>query len=254
MNTSIPKHIGIIMDGNRRWAKQRGLSTAQGHRAGFDALIKIIEAAAKRGVTTITVYAFSTENFKKRSATEIADLFSLLGLGLRREMKRMKDAGIRLDFLGELARLPERVQRNIKDAVSVLKSNERIKCNIMFNYGGRTEIIQAIQSLIETGKSAKEINEELVAQHLYTKGQSDPELIIRTGGEMRLSNFLLWQMSYSELYFTDVLWPDFDEACLDEALAEYARRSRRLGGQDSATDTNKTAHPTTVQPATKPTV
>lgn len=220
------------MDGNRRWAKQRGLTTPQGHAAGFEALMKIIEAASQRGVSTITIYAFSTENFKKRSAAEIAGLFELLITGLRREAKRMKENGIKIDFLGELKRLPERVQRNISQAVSLLKDNERIKCNIMFNYGGRTEIVRAIQELIESGKPAKEINEELVSQHLYTRGQPDPDLIIRTGGEMRLSNFLLWQMSYSELYFTDVLWPDFDEACLDAALVEYDQRSRRFGGQD----------------------
>lgn len=222
------------MDGNRRWAKQRGLSTAEGHRAGFEALMKVIEWAAQRGVTTITIYAFSTENFKKRSVTEIADLFDLVVTGLRRQTKRMKENGIRLNFLGELKRLPERIQRNMKDAVSALKDNERIKCNIMFNYGGRTEIVHAIRELIASGKSAKEINEELVSQHLYTAGQPDPEFIIRTGGEMRLSNFLLWQMSYSELYFTDTLWPDFDEACFQAALTEYARRTRRFGGQDPA--------------------
>lgn len=235
---SIPKHIGIIMDGNRRWAKQRGLSTAEGHRVGLETLSKIVEAAASRGVSTITFYAFSTENFKKRSAAEIADLFELTVTGLRREVKRMRASGVRLSFLGELRRLPERVQRNMKQAVEVLKENERIKCNIMFNYGGRTEIVSAIKELIESGKSAKEINEEMVAQHLYTRGQPDPDLIIRTGGEMRLSNFLLWQMSYSELYFTDVLWPDFDEKQLDLALTEFASRSRRFGGQDASKPTN----------------
>lgn len=229
---SVPKHIGIIMDGNRRWAKQRGLSASQGHEAGFAALMNIIEAAAERGVSTMTIYAFSTENFKKRSAAEIAGLFELLIAGLKREAKRMKEHGVRLAFLGELAKVPERVQRNIHKAVDLLKSNERIKCNILFNYGGRTEIVSAIRSLIEAGNSSKEINEELVSQHLYTKGQPDPDLIIRTGGEMRLSNFLIWQMSYSELYFTDTLWPDFDAACLDKALADYAGRARRFGGQN----------------------
>ena len=231
---AIPKHIGIIMDGNRRWAKQRGLTTAQGHRAGFDALMKIVEAAARQGVTTITIYAFSTENFKKRSAGEIADLFELLISGLGREANRLKENGVRIDFLGELFKLPGRLQRNIRKAVTLLKDNERIKCNILFNYGGRTEIVHAIREIVASGKTAKEINEELVSKHLYTAGQPDPDLIIRTGGESRLSNFLIWQMSYSELYFTDTLWPDFDEKALELALAEYARRSRRFGGQDVA--------------------
>jgi undecaprenyl diphosphate synthase len=228
---SVPKHIGIIMDGNRRWAKQRGLTTAQGHRAGLENLSRVVQACADRGVSIVTVYAFSTENFKNRSAQEVADLFDLLVNGLRREAKRMRAIGVKLDFLGELKRLPERVQRNMKEAVTVLKDNERIKCNILFNYGGRGEIVRAIQALIESGKPAKEINEELVQQHLYTSGQPDPDLIIRTGGELRISNFLIWQMSYSELYFTDALWPDFDEKEIDKALEEYARRERRFGGQ-----------------------
>lgn len=230
--TQIPKHIGIIMDGNRRWAKQRGLSASEGHRAGLEALSRVVEAAADRGVSIVTVYAFSTENFKKRSAAEIAGLFELLVTGLSREVKRMKKIGVQLDFLGEIKRLPERVQRNMKQAMTLLKDNERVKCNIMFNYGGRTEIVRAIQEMIASGKSAKDINEEMVQQHLYTKGQPDPDLIIRTGGELRISNFLIWQMSYSELYFTDTLWPDFDAKALDLALDEYARRARRFGGQD----------------------
>lgn len=228
------------MDGNRRWAKERGLTTAQGHRAGLENLSRVVQLCAERGVSIVTVYAFSTENFKNRSAQEVADLFDLLVNGLRREAKRMREIGVRLDFLGELARLPERVQRNMKDAVSLLKTNERIKCNIMFNYGGRTEIVRAIKELIASGKSAKEINEEMVQQHLYTRGQPDPDLIIRTGGELRISNFLIWQMSYSELYFTNALWPDFDEKELDKALEEYARRERRFGGQvKPATATTK---------------
>lgn len=229
----VPTHIGIIMDGNRRWAKQRGLTTAQGHRAGLENLSRVVQACADRGVSIVTVYAFSTENFKNRSAQEVADLFDLLVNGLRREAQRMRKIGVKLDFLGELRRLPERVQRNMKDAVTVLKDNERIKCNILFNYGGRNEIVRAIKQLIESGKPAKEINEELVQQHLYTHGQPDPDLIIRTGGELRISNFLIWQMSYSELYFTKALWPDFDGKELDLALEEYARRQRRFGGQEA---------------------
>jgi undecaprenyl diphosphate synthase len=199
----------------------------------LEALSRVVDIAAKRGVSIVTVYAFSTENFKKRSAAEIAGLFELLVTGLGREVKRMKGIGVKLDFLGEIKRLPERVQRNMKEAVSILKANERVKCNIMFNYGGRTEIVHAVQELIASGRSAKEINEELIQQHLYTKGQPDPDLIIRTGGELRISNFLIWQMSYSELYFTDTLWPDFDEKALDAALDEYKRRARRFGGQDA---------------------
>lgn len=235
MKKDVPKHIGIIMDGNRRWAKQRGLEAKDGHRAGLEALSNVLELAADRGVEVVTVYAFSTENFKKRSAKEVYALFELLIEGLKRERKRMQEIGINLHFLGELKALPGRVQRNMKEAMNVLKHNERIKCNIMFNYGGRSEILRAMKEIMLTGTAADEINEEMINQHLYTKGLPDPDLIIRTGGELRLSNFLIWQMSYSELYFTDVLWPDFDEKALDAALEEYARRSRRYGGQDVKT-------------------
>jgi undecaprenyl diphosphate synthase len=230
----IPKHIGIIMDGNRRWAKERGLSAGDGHAAGVENLTTILEACAKRGVETVTIYAFSTENFKKRSRKEIATLFGLLGVWLQRKSKEMKERGVCLAFLGDLTKLPERLQHKINHAVEVLKDNERIKCNVLMNYGGRPELVNAFKEIVKKGIAADEINEELIEQHLYTKGQADPDLIIRTGGDMRVSNFLIWQLSYSELYFTDTYWPAFDEGELDKALAEYARRERRLGG-DTAT-------------------
>lgn len=230
----IPKHIGMIMDGNRRWAKERGLSTGDGHAAGVENLTTILEACAKRGVETVTIYAFSTENFKKRSRKEIATLFELLGLWLQRKSHEMKERGVCLAFLGDLSKLPERLQHKINHAVEVLKDNERIKCNVLMNYGGRPEIVNAIQSMIRNGVAADEVNEQLVEQHLYTRGQTDPDLMIRTGGEMRVSNFLIWQLSYSELYFTDTYWPDFNEVELDKALAEYERRDRRLGGDTVA--------------------
>lgn len=226
-----PKHIGFIMDGNRRWAKGCGLSTGEGHAAGAENISRIVEACAKRGVETVTIYAFSTENFKSRSAKEVAILFELLASWLHRKSKLMKEQGVRLAFLGDLKQLPERLQHKIDHAVDVLKSNERIKCNILMNYGGRPEIINAVKEIIREGKSADDINEELIEQHLYTKGQSDPDLMIRTGGEMRVSNFLIWQLSYSELYFTDTFWPDFDETELDKALEDYAMRERRFGGE-----------------------
>ncbi len=227
----IPKHIGFIMDGNRRWAKERGLTASEGHAAGVENLTKIIEACAKRGVETVTIYAFSTENFKKRSRKEIATLFGLLGLWLQRKSKVMRERGVCLAFLGDLSKLPERLQHKIHHAVEVLKDNERIKCNVLMNYGGRPEIVNAIQAMIRNGVTADEVNEQLVEQHLYTRGQTDPDLMIRTGGEMRVSNFLIWQLSYSELYFTDTYWPAFDEVELDKALADYALRERRFGGE-----------------------
>ena len=231
MEKQLPKHIGIIMDGNRRWARQRGLSDVEGHKAGLETLAKLLDYCAERGVQIVTVYAFSTENFKNRGRKEVFALFELIVSALRREMGRMKEMGVSISFLGRLKALPKKVQRNMKEAVNILKHNERIKCNIMFNYGGRLEIVEAMKDIMASGKGADEINEELISQYLYTKGLPDPDLIIRTGGELRLSNFLIWQMSYSELYFTDVLWPDFDEKCLDKALDEYLRRVRKFGGQ-----------------------
>jgi len=231
MSQHIPKHVGFIMDGNRRWAKERGLTAGEGHAAGAENMSKIVEACAKLGVETITFYAFSTENFKKRSQGEIATLFGLLGVWLQKKSDIMKKQGVRLAFLGDLSKLPERLQNKINHAVDVLKNNERIKCNILMNYGGRPEIVHAIQQIIQEHRSADEINEELIANHLYTKGQPDPDLIIRTGGEMRLSNFLIWQMSYSELYFTDTYWPDFDENELEKAFQDFANRQRRYGGE-----------------------
>lgn len=223
------------MDGNRRWAKERGLSTADGHAAGAETLSKILEACAKRGVETVTIYAFSTENFQKRSRKEVAALFELLGVWLQRKSEEMKERGVFLAFLGDLSKLPERLQHKIHRTVDVLKDNERIKCNVLMNYGGRPELVHAFQEIVKKGIVADEINEALIEQHLYTKGQQDPDFMIRTGGEMRLSNFLIWQLSYSELYFTDTYWPDFDERELDKALAEYARRERRMGGDVVAT-------------------
>jgi len=241
MSQLIPKHIGIIMDGNRRWAKARGLTTSEGHAAGAENLTRIIEACADRGIETVTIYAFSTENFKKRSAKEIATLFELLGIWIQRKAKIMKKNGVRLAFLGDLTKLPERLQEKIHHAVDVLKDNERIKCNILMNYGGRPELVHAFQEIVKKGIAADEINEELIEQHLYTKGQSDPDLMIRTGGEIRVSNFLIWQLSYSELYFTNTYWPDFDESELDKALADYAGRQRRFGGENPSVATTELA-------------
>lgn len=231
----VPKHIGFIMDGNRRWAKEKGLSVKDGHEAGVNALGNLVEACAKRGVETVTVYALSTENLTKRSAKELADIFSILFNWIRREKKRLKADGVRVAFLGQLIRLPQKVQTAMTELMDTVKHNERVKCNIMVGYGGRNEIIKAVQEIVKEGIPANEINEELISQHLYTKDSPDPDLIIRTGGDKRISNFLIWQMSYSELYFTKTYWPDFDEKELDKALAEYAKRSRRFGGQEVTT-------------------
>lgn len=231
-NSIVPKHIAFIMDGNRRWATERGLSPSEGHAAGAEALMKMVELCAKRGVEIVTVYALSTENLEKRSKTELAGIFGLLIKELVAKRGMLKENGVSLSFLGRIKQLPKQVQEVCLDATKELKDMSRVKCNIMLNYGGRDEIVMAMQEIMQSGVDMKEINEEMITKHLYTKGMPDPDLIVRTGGQVRLSNFLIWQMSYSELAFTDTLWPDMNEAVLDGLLAEYAGRSRRFGGND----------------------
>lgn len=227
--TKIPEHIAIIMDGNRRWARKHGFTIAEGHRKGAQTLEKIAEYCAKIGVKTLTLYAFSSENWKNRTKKEIHDLFKLLGHFLKTKIKKLQKNNIGLEILGEIKIFPKTLQRALKSAVNLLKKNERMKLNIALNYGGRPEIVRAVKNIIKKGIKPKQINEELINKNLYTSGQSDPQLLIRTGGELRLSNFLLWQLSYSELYFTDILWPDFIEKDLDKAIYEFQRRKRRFG-------------------------
>ncbi len=227
-NTS-PTHVGIIMDGNRRWAQQHGLPSAEGHRAGSIALENIVEEAGRLGIDTLTVYAFSTENFVKRTKKEVQDLIDLLGYFMRSKRRKLQEQGAKLTILGEVRAFPENLQRAIHRTVDLLKNNERIKLNIALNYGGRGEIVRAIQNIIAQGVEADRINEELISRHLYTCDSEDPDLIIRTGGELRLSNFLIWQASYAEFYFTDLLWPDFTPERLQEAVEEFKRRKRRMG-------------------------
>lgn len=233
MENTVPKHIAFIMDGNRRWAKERGLSASEGHAAGSEALMRMVEACAKRGVEIITVYALSTENLEKRSKTELAGIFGLLVKELVAKRAMLKENGVSLSFLGKIKQLPKQVQDVCLEATQELKDMSRVKCNIMLNYGGRDEIVTAMQEIMQSGVSMKDINEEMISKHLYTKGMPDPDLIVRTGGQVRLSNFLIWQMSYSELAFTDTLWPDMNETVLDELLEDYAARSRRFGGNDA---------------------
>lgn len=231
-NNNVPEHIGFIMDGNRRWAKSKGLPTQKGHQAGGEALARILEECAKRGVKTVTVYALSTENLQKRMKSEIKGIFNLLTNWVTKKQNHLKERGVSLQFFGQLHQLPTSLQRKLTKITNVLKKNERIKLNVLLNYGGRAEIVETIQKLIQDGIPANQINEKLISQNLYTKDLPDPDLIIRTGGQKRISNFLIWQASYSELYFTDTLWPDFGPTQLDTALQDYANRSRRFGGQD----------------------
>ena len=225
----LPKHIAIIMDGNRRWAVKRGLTPGEGHKAGAQNLENIVNYCRDIGIKNITVYALSTENWRKRSAEEVKVIFNLLIQVVKTKRKEYQKTGIKFFVLGNFQAFPFKVKNAIKKILDTVLDNERIKFNVALNYGGRDEIVNAIQNIIKDGVKARDVNEELVSKYLYTTGQPDPDLIIRPGGEFRLSNFLLWQMSYAELYFTNILWPDFTPKELEKAIYWYQQRDRRLG-------------------------
>ena len=226
----IPKHIGIIMDGNRRWAAKKGLTAMKGHEAGVKALVKIVEHCLELGIETLTIYALSTENWRKRARKEVEGLFNLLLQAVEEKKEEYKEKGVRVAVIGDFQAFPRKVVKAIKEMLAVVKTHERLKVNVALNYGGRDEILRAVKKIVKQEIPAKEINEEMFGHFLYTNGEPDPDLMIRTGGQERLSNFLLWQLSYSELYFTDTLWPDFSPRRLDQAIAEYQNRQRRFGG------------------------
>lgn len=225
----IPKHIGIIMDGNRRWARGKGLKDGEGHRAGTENLKKVVDHCQKLGVKHLTVYALSTENWRKRAKEEVRGLFNLLVKIVKEKKEEYRLRGIKFFVLGNFQAFPRRVKRAIDEALKVVIKQERLKFNVALNYGGRDEMIRAIKQIIKDGIRPGEVDENLVNRYLDTNGQPDPELIIRTGGEIRLSNFLLWQLSYAELYFTDTFWPDFGPKKLEEAIKTYQDRQRRFG-------------------------
>lgn len=220
-----PRHIAIVMDGNGRWASKRFLPRIAGHRQGIEALRRVVAACVERKVVVLTVFAFSSENWK-RPADEVSGLMSLLALALSKEVPKLQKDGVKLRIVGAREFLSERVQLALFEAESKTSGNNTLLLNVCFNYGGRWDIVQAASKLVLSGVP---ITEESLAQSLSTAHCGDPDLIIRTGGEMRLSNFLLWQAAYSELFFSDVLWPDFDAASLDQALEAYGARERRFG-------------------------
>jgi len=226
---NIPQHIGIIMDGNRRWAAKRGLTVNQGHEAGAKALEKIVEHCLDLGIKTLTVYALSTENWRKRTKEEVKGIFDLLVKMVKEKKEEYKKKGVKIAILGDFQAFPRKVVRAIKEILAIVKKHERLKVNLALNYGGRDEILRVVKKIIAEGVPPEKLTEENFSKFLYTNGEPDPDLIIRTGGELRLSNFLLWQMSYSELYFTDILWPDFTPEELDKAIADYQKRQRRFG-------------------------
>lgn len=225
----LPQHIAIIMDGNRRWARRQGLPDHKGHEAGSENLERIVEAAAKMGVKTLTVYALSTENLKERASREVKAILHILSSSYRTKMKRLMEKGVKIDILGELEGLPKAIQQIITGLKSTYIENESIRVNIALNYGGKRELISAIKDIVKEGIDVDKINDELIKKHLYTRDQEDPELVIRTGGKIRLSNFLLWQTAYSELYFSEKLWPDFDAEDLKTSIEWYQAQQRNFG-------------------------
>jgi len=231
---SVPKHVAIIMDGNGRWANQRGLPRVAGHRAGAEAVRKTLRAAAECGVDTLTLYAFSSENWR-RPEDEIADLKGLLGYYLERELNSLAKEGVRLKLIGNYAAFGPDLVSRLEKAVEKLAGNSRLTLVVALNYGSRTEIADAARALARQAKSGDldpdRIGEEALGAELQTAGLPELDLLIRTSGEVRLSNFLLWQAAYAEMLFTPVLWPDFDEAAFKAAVAEFAARQRRFGGR-----------------------
>ncbi|MGE5677331.1 MAG: isoprenyl transferase [Pseudomonadota bacterium] len=228
----LPKHIAIIMDGNGRWAKKRGLPRVMGHKAGMDAIKKTVRACSDLGVSILTIYAFSTENWK-RPQDEVGFLMNLLVEYMRKEIRELNENRVRVKILGEVDMLPEQTRQEITEAVGLTENNDGLQFNIALNYGGRAEIVNACRKAIDAVTSGavdkSALDEIMFRSYLYNGNDADPDIIIRTSGEQRLSNFLLWQGAYSELMFVDTLWPDFDENDLYAAIIEYQGRDRRFG-------------------------
>ncbi len=224
----LPAHVAIIMDGNGRWALQRGLPRLAGHRAGTENLRRIIRACVEFGIPYLTIYAFSTENWG-RPREEVNGLMRILEDVIDRELRELNEQGVRIRHLGKLDQLPSRIQEKVLSAVEQTRQNSRLNLNVAFNYGGRDEIIHGIQQMLKDQVDPEQVTPELVSRYLYTSGIPDPDLIIRTSGELRISNFLIWQAAYSEWYVTPTFWPDFGKEEFRKALVTYADRDRRYG-------------------------
>ena len=225
---NLPKHIAITMDGNGRWAKSKGKLRLFGHKNGVKAVRDTVKGAAEIGIEYLTLYAFSSENWS-RPEREVNALMTLLVSAINKETKTLMDNNIRLSTIGDINKLPSKAQKELQEAIIKTKDNTRMTLVLALSYSGRGEIINAVQNIIKDGKKPEEINEDTFQQYLTTKSVPDPELLIRTSGEYRISNFLLWQIAYSELYFTDTLWPDFRRADLYKAILNYQSRERRFG-------------------------
>jgi undecaprenyl diphosphate synthase len=229
--TALPAHIAIIMDGNGRWARRRGLPRVAGHRAGISAVREVIEGSAELGVGYLTLYAFSVENWK-RPRSEVSTLMQLLKEYLGKELENIHKNNIRFRTIGRTDQLDRSVQQELEKGIERTRNNTGMTFNVALNYGGRAEIVDAVNGILRSRgqKAAGEVSEEEFARHLYTGGQPDPDLLIRTSGELRVSNFLLWQIAYAEIWVTDTLWPDFDKEHLYEAIIAFQKRERRYGG------------------------
>ncbi|MGK2851971.1 MAG: polyprenyl diphosphate synthase [Candidatus Limnocylindrales bacterium] len=224
----LPRHVAIIMDGNRRWARARDLPELDGHAAGVEAIRTLLRHAVRRAIPVLTLYAFSRENWA-RSDDEVTGLFGLLEAAIRSETDELRREGVRVRLLGRMDELPDATRASIAQSVEATEGGERLLLNIAFNYAGRTELVDAVRQLVAAGTDPKAVDEAAVSAALYTAGLPDPDLLIRTGGEQRLSNFLIWQSAYAEFYFCEDLWPDFGPEAFDAALLEFARRHRRFG-------------------------
>ena len=225
-----PRHVAIVMDGNGRWAKKRFMPRFFGHKQGVDALVRTVRACADRGIEYMTVFAFSSENWK-RSSDEVSGLMGLVLVAVSKYLTKLADEGVRIRIVGDRSGVSDRLRQAWEQAESSTQHNRRITLTVAFNYGGRWDIVQACQRAIEAGVKANELDEARLNQYMALSYAPDPDLFIRTGGEVRISNFLLWQVAYSELYFTDCLWPDFGAEQIDAAITSYRERERRYGGR-----------------------
>lgn len=222
------QHIAIIMDGNRRWAKENNLPSAMGHKKGVESLKTAVKSCHKFGVKYLTVYAFSTENWN-RKPEEVTFLMDLLALTIKNELKELHENNVVINFIGDLSQLNSKLQKILNNAMETTKNNKGVNLQIAFNYGSRNEIVNAVKSIVNLGYKECEITEELISENLYTSVIPDPDLLIRTGGEMRVSNYLLWQIAYSEFLVTPKYWPEFDESAMAESIMEFNNRQRRYG-------------------------
>ena len=228
LDADLPRHVAIIMDGNRRWAREAGKDEAEGHAAGVEAIRPIIRHAVRRRIRALSLFAFSSENWS-RSPEEVEVLLGLLEMAIRDETPELREQGVQIRLLGRMEELPSATRASIEEALAATAGGDRLMLNVAFNYSGRHEIVDAARRCVADGLTAEQIDEDAIDSRLYTVGLPPLDLLIRTGREHRISNFLIWQAQYAELYFTDLLWPDFGPAALDAALVEFASRHRRFG-------------------------